>query len=491
MLEQVRKTISRYNMLPPGSRAIVAISGGPDSVCLLHALVELAPELGIEVEAAHLNHQLRGEESDADEQFVKDLATRLRVKLHVAHVDVAARAKSLSGNLEQEARRARLQFFRELLARNDDRRIAHIATGHTRDDQAETVLLRILRGSGLAGLAGIHPVTGSGLVRPLLDVTRADVLQFLEAHRATWREDSSNRDLRFSRNAIRHESLPQLSERWNHNLSEALAHLADITFEEESWWRSDASPLAAIAQMCVAGGVELDVRALQHLPRAVQRRVIRRAIAKAKGDLRQVEFQHVERVIDLATGSKGTGRLELPGCLDVRRSFDWLRLAAPDGLRISAYGKDAYGKDAGEKDTPQKAPPVEAVAMKIPGTCLSPDGKSLIKLGIVDPKSPAEACANLKSEVVRLGPVPRELHLRGWRPGDRYRPRGQTKVRKLKEMFSEARIPSWQRRTWPILISGSEILWSRQFGAAADGDAGGNNPVLCISELGQVPEIVS
>jgi tRNA(Ile)-lysidine synthetase-like protein len=129
--------------------------------------------------------------------------------------------------------------------------------------------------------------------------------------------------------------------------------------------------------------------------------------------------------------------------------------------------------------------------MKVPGAYSSPDGKSLIKLGIVDPKSPAEACANLKSEVVRLGPVPRELHLRGWRPGDRYRPQGQTKVRKLKEMFSEARIPSWQRPTWPILTSGDEILWSRQFGAAAGGDARENDPVLCISEVERVPELKS
>jgi tRNA(Ile)-lysidine synthase len=342
-----------------------------------------------------------------------------------------------------------------------------------------------MRGSGLAGLAGIHPVTASGIVRPLLDVTRADVLQFLEARGATWREDSSNRDLRFSRNAIRHELLPQLSARWNPHLNDALAHLADITFEEELWWRSGESPLAAILQTCVAGGIELDVRTLQHLPRALQRRVIRRAIATAKGDLRQVEFEHVERIIDLATGSKGTGRLELPGCLEVHRSFDWVRLAAADGVRLAAY------EAADEKDAPQKAPPLKAVAVKIPGACVSPDGKSLIQLEIVDPKSPAEACANLKSEVIRLGPIPRELHLRGWRPGDRYRPRGQTRVRKLKEMFSEARVPSWQRRTWPILISGDEILWSRQFGAAAGSFAEGNGTVLCISEVGRVPELKS
>jgi tRNA(Ile)-lysidine synthase len=449
VIDRVLKTISRYNMLPAGSRVIVAVSGGADSVCLLHVLAEVAPQMGLHLEVAHVNHQLRGAESDADEQFVRQLADQHALPFHASRADI-----SKLDNLEQGARRARLEFF-QALVRSDLN--ARIATGHTRDDQAETVMLRILRGSGLSGLAGIHPVTESQLIRPLLDISRAEIVEFLRGRGVAWREDSSNRNMQFARNRVRHELLPQLKAEWNPQLAETLAQLADLSWEEERWWQGTASPVAAIPQACVAGGVEMDVRALAQLPRAIARRVIRRAIVAAKSDLRGIEFDHVERVLELAQQSSGEGRLQLPG-LDVRRSFEWLRLARPAVV-----------------------PPVNSMALSIPGTCPSPDGKSLIHLEIVESGSP---CANLKAGVLGLSRIPSDIRLRGWRPGDRYRPLGEARVRKLKELFTEARIPSWQRRYWPMVMSGDTVLWSREFGVAADFLAEGNSGTLVrISEV--------
>lgn len=468
MLDRVSKTISRYNMLPHGSRAIAAVSGGPDSVCLVHVLAELAPRLGISLEAAHLNHQLRGAESDADQQFVQELAAKLKLPLHLARTDVASAVQKNGGNLEQAARRARLEFFRGL---NRAGASGMVATGHTRDDQAETVLLRILRGAGPPGLAGIHPVAAWGIVRPLLDVTRAEILEFLRARGIAWREDSSNRDPRYARNRLRRELMPRLIHDWNPRLTDALAHLADVSWEEERWWTSGDSPLRAIPQECVAGGVEIDVRALGPLPRAVARRVIRRAIASAKGDLRGIEFEHIERVLELASKDAGSGSVDLPG-LEVQRSFDWIRLAAP-GVPAA----------------------IEPVTVEIPGAYPWAPGKCLIRLDVIESgrgldggrepgRGAGQACANLKSEVLSLSRISGTVQLRGWKPGDRYCPRGQTRVRKLKDLFSAARVPSWQRRSWPMLMNGDKILWSREFGVAADDAAEGESgPVLRISEV--------
>jgi tRNA(Ile)-lysidine synthase len=370
---------------------------------------------------------------------------------------------AIEGNLEQAARRARLEFFRSLVHRESgdsnarDALTVRVATGHTRDDQAETVMLRILRGSGLAGLAGIHPVTETQLVRPLLDISRLEIVEYLRARGIAWREDSSNRNLKFARNRMRHEWLPALKAQWNPQLSEALAQLADLSWEEERWWLGPASPLLRVQQECIAGGVELDVRALAMLPRAIARRAIRRAITTAKGNLRGVEFEHVERVIDLAAQKNGDGRLQLPG-VDVRRSFDWIRLARPFVTRA-----------------------VECGTLEIPGARCAPDGKSLIQLEIVPGELP---CANLKAEGRGLSRIQAEVELRGWRPGDRYRPLGETRVRKLKELFAEARIPSWQRRYWPMVMSGKAIVWSRGFGVAADFAAEGKvGPFMRISEV--------
>jgi tRNA(Ile)-lysidine synthase len=459
VIARVAKTISRYNMLPANCRVIAAVSGGPDSVCLLHVLAELAPQMGLQLEVAHLNHQLRGAESDADEDFVRALTETLGLRFHGARADVTSR----DSNLEQAARGARLDFFQSLVRRAPSSRVA---TGHTRDDQAETVMLRILRGSGLAGLAGIHPVTESQLIRPLLDISRAEIMEFLRARGLTWREDASNGSMQFARNRVRHILLPQLKAEWNPQVAEALAQLADLSWEEERWWNSDASPLAHIQQAGILqasvaggikGGIEIDVRLFTLLPPAIARRVVRRAIVAAKGNLRGITFDHIERILALATQDSGDGRLQLPG-LDVRRSFDWIRLAIPVVL-----------------------PPVDGAALQIPGTYCAPDGKSFIHLEILEAEAP---CANLKAEVVGLSRIAQDVRLRGWRPGDRYRPLGETRVRKLKDMFTEARVPSWQRRNWPMVMSGETILWSRQFGVAADFSvAGQSGPFLRISEV--------
>ena len=418
-------------MLEPGDRVIVAVSSGPDSVCLLHVLRELEiPVTGV----AHVNHKLRGEASEEDQRFVAAMAREMGLRFH------STVAVCSSGNLEQTARRARREFFHGLIRRGLADRIA---LGHTRDDQAETVLFRMLRGSGLAGLAGILPVTAEGLMRPLLGVTRSEVEAFLRERGIPWREDSSNREPRFARNRIRQDLLPRLKRDWNPRLTEALAHLADLAYEEERWWAAAVARLAQDLLTVSPGAVEIPAHELARLPRATARRLIRHAIRHAKGNLHGIQFGHVESVLELPEAG---GKAQLPGIHAVR-SFDWLRLAVPGH--------------------PGTHPHPEGGEMTVPGRRLAPDGNSMICLDVIRRKQGADACATLKSDLY-FRKIPERLVLRGWRPGDRYCPVGHANDRKLKELFQRQRIPSWRRPFWPILCCGDKILWARDFGPAAE-----------------------
>lgn len=454
VLDRVLTTISRYNMLRPGDRVVAAVSGGADSVFLFHALREIAGPVGASVAGvAHLNHHLRGEASDEDERFVAALAARHGVEFYREQ----DRVSQAAGNLEGNARRARLEFFARLIREGKADRVA---TGHTRDDQAETVLFRLLRGSGLAGLAGILPATSQGLIRPLLEVRRAEVEEFLRARGFVWREDASNRDVRFARNRIRHGLLPEMERDWNPELREALARMADLAGEEERWWQGKIARLmrrlAVEGAMDGTGGIEISADALARLPKAVSRRLVRALICKAGGGAAQ--FEHVEKVLGLAGSQRGSGCLELPG-LAVARSFDWLRFSPAGPVDAEA----------------------EAVRVEVPGRCGWGDGAVCFEVAEKPtPKLEEAGCVRLKW---RGQDAAAHLELRGWREGDHYRPAGRSRDQKIQEMFQKARVPSWKRGLWPIVTNGSKILWAREFGASAEFAAGpGRGPWLWIWE---------
>jgi len=301
-------------------------------------------------------------------------------------------------------------------------------------------------------------VTEGGYIRPLIDVTRADVFEFLRGRGVEWREDSSNLDPRFARNRIRGSLLPQLAREWNPRIGESLAQLASLAHDEESWWRGYIDHLAAGILVPRAGGIEVLASALAALPLAVGRRLIRRAIARVKGDLRCVEFDHIERVLELAARATGDGRLRLPG-LDVRRSFDWIRVAA------AAPSAD-----------------LSPIRLAIPGIfAVSPE--TCLRLEIAPRSFASKKGATLKAAELSLRRLPAVLELRGWKPGDHYRPEGQTRDQKIKEMFQLRRVPSWLRPSWPIVSSGETILWARTFGAAAEFAASREaGPVLRVWE---------
>src|SRR6202142_3544589 len=241
--QSVLAYIRRERLLHPGDRVGIAVSGGADSVALLRIMIELRPELGIVLSVVHFNHQLRGAEADADEHFVTELAHHHKLELHLGSSNVAAHARSHHLSTEAAARQLRYQYFKQLF---EEQKVNRIATGHTLDDQAETVLLRLVRGAGTRGLGGIYPrlsFEGSefSIIRPLLSTRRKLLETYLAELGQDWREDSSNRDLRHARNRVRHGIVPRLERTLNPSVREALAETADIARAEEDYWRSEVA----------------------------------------------------------------------------------------------------------------------------------------------------------------------------------------------------------------------------------------------------------
>lgn len=438
-LEKVRETIRRHKMLARGARAGVAVSGGADSVCLLHVLHTLAPEEGWRLEVLHLDHSLRGAESDADAQFVLDLAGHLQLPCHVEKTDASALARARRDNLEQAARQARLDFFRRMI---QTLRLDKVATGHTLSDQAETVLFRAARGTGLEGLSGILPVTASALIRPLIECSRSEVRQWLVDRGHRWREDSSNASLLLARNRLRLDVLPRLTA-VNHRAEAALARLASLA-------REDNRALDAIARRLLSRfGVRhgrtwiIDLVPFQATSAALRRRILRRAISGAAGGTRRIELAHLDALLELAASSRGAGAVSLPS-VSAQRSFHLLRIGPP----------------------PPRWPFPELSFN--PPFAAGPISVELVSLaGEQDPWPPPASAGRPVSYWLDPAAVDGPLTLRNWRPGDSFQPRNSDHPQPLHSLFQSARIPSWERRNWPVLLCQGRIAWTRGFGPAA------------------------
>ena len=449
VLDRVAETIFRYNMVRPATRLGVAVSGGIDSVCLLDILRRLnqSEAWGLEVAVLHLNHQLRGSESDADETFVRNLAASAGLEFF------SERATLGHGNLEQQARIARRQFFARAIASG---RADCVATGHSRSDQAETVLFRLLRGTGLTGLSGVLPVTADGLIRPLLGLDRADIEQYAQEHGLLWRDDGSNADLSFARNNLRHQWLPRLSEAFNPRLTEALANLAEVARAEEDHWDPALTGLLSAFSTRYGASVVIPVKLFQEMDLATQRRLIRR-LHQQLANTAEMGLDHVEAIRALFVSSMGDGRVQIPG-LDVMRSFDWVRFAALGALD-SANRFWSFAVEPGS-------------TVRIPG--------AEFRLDVVSGHEVRdEDCLyNEGSRVLDANAIGDRLEVRSWRPGDR------VNGHKVKQMFQDARIPLWERRDWPILAAGDEVLWTRRFGVAERCRPGkSTNKLLVVREF--------
>jgi len=422
----------RWQLVPPGSRVLAAVSGGPDSLALLHALWADGAARGLaEVSAAHLDHTLRGDESAAEAAWVAAWCAERGIKCHVGAADVAGRAKAGKRGKQEAARAARYAFLEEAAARVG---ADWIATGHTRDDQAETVLMNVLRGAGTDGLAGIPALSGR-VVRPLIDVSRAEVEAYCAALGLEPRRDPSNFEAgAYTRNRVRLDLLPRLAREYNPAVADALVRLSAIAGRDSEYLEQQAA--AALAQVAISGTADrlvLDRAGLAGLHPAIGRRVLRLALAQVRGTDTGVTFEHIEAVCRAIAEPDAAGfglTLPAPACgLTVR------------GARVTIVRNDPEPPDTGAE-----------AALMVPGTAALPGSVGAVRAGWED----SAGSVGLNAGAVNLP----TLHLRFWQAGDKIDPAGMGgRHKKLSDVFTDAKVPRPQRHTLPLVADERGLLW--------------------------------
>jgi len=532
LAERMLGDIRREELLRAGDRVGIAVSGGIDSVALLRLLLELRSELGIVVSVVHFNHKLRGTESDEDQEFVSSLAREHGLEFYCASGDVAQQAAEEHCGVESAARELRYGFFRELLGSGEDAEmhsgaevpqeikpeppgvligtaeampiadaapaplLNKIATGHTLDDQAETVLMRMIRGTGLRGLAGIYPrivvehEDGEGhgeIVRPLLRIRRSELEKYLADIKQPWREDSTNADSKFTRNRVRQLVLPLLEREFNPAVAESFAELAEIARDEEDYWENEISgwlgtvvqwsepewtrglpgfdgaesdgaqslvqiqppcaelPDAELSARLEGSGATVMNASVSRLwlltePRAVQRRVLK-AIGEQAGI--PLEFKHVEEILRFAAEDGPSGKeLSLPLGWKIVREPETVVFVTPDLRR-------------------QERIPDYQYSLPVPGRAAIPELGIVIEALRINPESPIAEYN--RQQLLRAELLPGRLIVRNWRAGDRFWPAHTKAPRKIKELLQERHVAQPDRRLWPVAASGDEIVWMRGF----------------------------
>ena len=447
ILHTVRETISAHRMFNRGDAVLVAVSGGPDSIALVHIIFTLAVEFSLRPAIAHLNHCLRGSDSDRDAEFVADTARQLGAPIYSDRKDVLGFQQSHRLSLEEAARMVRYDFYNAVAAEYGFNKIA---LGHHSDDNAELVLINLLRGSGPLGLSGIAPVRDGKIVRPLIHLRRSGILDYLAAKKLPYVTDTSNTDPAFIRNKIRHHLIPALQTAYNPKIIESLNRLGEIVRVEDQWFDQALEP---VFEQCVLsktdGKISLNLPAFNELPKAVKRRVVRKAILGVKKDLRRITLLHVDTILHLVEKDRDTGRLNLPdGILVSRNNVE---------LAIVKINKDISSNN---HKIIQKCAPDYQYVIPAAGSLFIREADVSITLREIDVaelpdfKEIGACIAFFDLDRLRY-----PLLVRNLRPGDRFSPLGLSGTQKVKKYFSNHKVPLGQRNKCPLLLSSGNIIW--------------------------------
>jgi tRNA(Ile)-lysidine synthase len=439
--------LAKYEMLQAQDRVLVGVSGGADSVSLVLVLKELGYETGI----AHLNHGLRGLDSDGDEQFVLELALKLGMPFYSQRISI----RPEDGNLEAAGRVARKEFFRSVCERHG---FTKIAVAHTRDDRVETCLLHLFRGAGLEGMVSMAPVSRS-TIRPLIETSHEEVQRYLLSSKQTWRTDASNLDSSFARNRMRREIIPILERSFNPSLRATLLRTIELLQNEDAWMQELTAKWVAQHAVHSEGRVSVDAEAVRDAPVALARRAIRAMLKHAGSDLFDITFDRIEAVRGLLAGGKGGKTIQIPGRFVAERNFDRL---------VMRKAQD----DATEFD----------YVLPIPGTVhISELGKTF-RAEIMDSTLVPQTSESSERVFVDGGRLGACVKIRSWKPGDYYKPVGWPGG-KLKKFFQRTRIPRSQRSRWPVIVSDSTVVWVASFPVSREFAPSGRSQKIVTLEV--------
>lgn len=446
MLQKVRQTIAYYAMLQRGDRLIVAVSGGPDSVALMKALTMMAPEYELSLVVAHLNHGLRGAEADREEDYVRSLSHSMDLECVSGKIDIAA-LKEPGKSLEELCREQRYAFLKKAAV---DYGANKIALGHHRQDQAETVLMNLLRGSGSEGLRGMTPVREGLIIRPLLQVSIKEILAFLEEMGLAFASDSSNAHDCYLRNRIRHQLLPLLKEGFNCRIEENLCRTAEIMRLDDDYLAKEVEGwLCRWGLTSQAGDKRLPLAEFHKLHVALQQRVIKHLLARASRSGQGISYKHVRAALALACGSQGSASLDLPGGVVVRREYHTLIISRATGRHAGSAGR-------GTSENRAFCYPVN-----IPGRIEVPEAGLSINFQFT--ARPDQAIfLTPGSPIVYLdyGALRPPLVIRNVIPGDRMQPLGMEGRKKIKALFIDAKVPRAERNKLPLLADQQSVIWA-------------------------------